>query len=291
MNALTLGTSAIRLHDGLYSLNDLHKAAGGAVKHQPTRFIRLDQTQELVAELDSPEMVNGPVRVIKGSVNPGTYVCRELVYAYAMWISPKFHLAVIRAFDAMHTGQTNENSTGIITPSEQQLLQELVARRSAGCKEQSRGRAEIWSRIHHKFRVASYRQLQRTQLADVVHYIAEMDLRNREHRYSLTDNEIAALVDQRVKEVLEGEVLDKVKHPTGKKFVITSSEAINLHYLFTHVKNIGGFINLVAPALKMLESPMIDRYRAIFNELNFGMQILSDLRERCKGENQNAMVV
>jgi hypothetical protein len=46
-NALTLGTSEIRQLDGLYSLNDFHRASGGDPKNKSANFIRLDQTQAL----------------------------------------------------------------------------------------------------------------------------------------------------------------------------------------------------------------------------------------------------
>lgn len=51
------------------------------------------QTQELINE----NVTTGiPVVTVEGR-NGGTFVCKELVYSYAMWISPKFHLQVIRA--------------------------------------------------------------------------------------------------------------------------------------------------------------------------------------------------
>ena len=40
----------------------------------------------------------------------GTYACEELVLSYAMWISPKFHLIVLRAFLAMHRNQPQQLS-------------------------------------------------------------------------------------------------------------------------------------------------------------------------------------
>lgn len=103
--------------EGRYSLNDLHKASGGDKKFQPANFLRLDTTKALVEEIDrssdlrngSSEMRNGgsglsnAVSVIQGGTNQGTYVVKELVYAYAMWISPAFTLKVIRTFDAAQT--------------------------------------------------------------------------------------------------------------------------------------------------------------------------------------------
>ena len=90
--------------EGRYCLNDLHKAAGEAEKDKPTNFFRLDSTAGLVTELlQCSDMSTAPFRVIRGGTNPGTYVCKELVYAYAMWISASFHLKVIRAYDTLAT--------------------------------------------------------------------------------------------------------------------------------------------------------------------------------------------
>lgn len=95
MTALIIGTSSIRQIDGLYSLNDLHKVSGGLSKHQPNNFIRIEQTQALIAELNSSNLRSLETREGR---NGGTYACKELVIAYAAWISPAFHLKVIRVF-------------------------------------------------------------------------------------------------------------------------------------------------------------------------------------------------
>lgn len=91
---------------GRYSLNDLHRAAGGEPRHQPSNFLRSDFATGLVAELTrSSDSMNAPVEAIRGGPGQGTYVCRELVLAYAAWISPAFHLTVFRTFDAYVHGQ------------------------------------------------------------------------------------------------------------------------------------------------------------------------------------------
>jgi hypothetical protein len=87
--------------DGRFCLNDLHKAAGGEDRHVPGYWLENRQTADLIAELETTGI---PV-VKKPGRAGGTYACKELVYAYAMWISPKFHLEVIRTFDAVATGQ------------------------------------------------------------------------------------------------------------------------------------------------------------------------------------------
>jgi len=100
--ALTVGETAIRQHDGLYSLNDLHQASGWDDKHRPTFFLRLETTQALIQEIQCAnqcaDMHSAAINTVNGGKHRGTYACKEVVIAYAAWISPAFQLKVIRVF-------------------------------------------------------------------------------------------------------------------------------------------------------------------------------------------------
>ncbi len=99
MNIVIADTTIRTDAQGRYCLNDLHRAAGAESRHQPANWLRMQQTQDLAAEIDRGGIPQ--IRGIESKQGLGTFVAKELVYAYAMWISPAFHLKVIRAYDAM----------------------------------------------------------------------------------------------------------------------------------------------------------------------------------------------
>ena len=126
---------------GRFSLNDLHQAAGGEEQHTPWRFTRSETFRGLVDVL-TPEMVSEPVAVVS-SGRPSTFVARELVYAYAMWISPAFHLQVIRTFDALATGRMGSaGSNAMIGQATGLPTAQLVALQVQGWKIVDRLKAE-----------------------------------------------------------------------------------------------------------------------------------------------------
>ncbi|MDR2224659.1 MAG: KilA-N domain-containing protein [Providencia sp.] len=106
MNQLVIdGVSVRQDFNGRFCLNDLHRTAGGENKHKPSYFLNNEQTKALINELlftggNPSSEENQPVIVINGGSERGSYACKELVYAYAMWISPAFSLKVIRTFDS-----------------------------------------------------------------------------------------------------------------------------------------------------------------------------------------------
>ena len=92
--------------EGRYSLNDLEKAAkaDGVNKDiRPNEWLSLQATGEIEGFLITENPGFKPIAAKPGRYG-GTYVTRELIYSYAMWISPAFHLHVIRTFDAVVIG-------------------------------------------------------------------------------------------------------------------------------------------------------------------------------------------
>lgn len=113
MTQLTILNMNIRQDaEGRYCLNDCHRASGAEKKDGPSYWAATKEAQKLIVSLEAEladKVPTGisvcPLCVINDGTNNGTYAVKELIYAYAMWISPAFHLQVIRAFDAMVSGR------------------------------------------------------------------------------------------------------------------------------------------------------------------------------------------
>ena len=180
---LVIGEFSIRQDDeGRYCLNDLHKASGGLKKHQVSNFLRVEQTKELIAEIDqAPDIVLGQntsssyMRSCVKSINGvGTFAAEDLVYSYAMWISAKFHLMVIRAYRS----QVMEWMIGgkqTISPEQCGILYNIVHTRAGDNKNTI---VQMWSRLKNHFKYsASYRELRAIHFEDAKHYLEVMDLK------------------------------------------------------------------------------------------------------------------
>ena len=173
MSNLTILNNSIRQSDNLYSLNDLHAASGNDPKHRPTYFIKNQQTQDLITEIERCENSNIALKVVKGGRDlglQGTYACEELMLAYAMWISPKFHLIVLRAFLNLHKKST-ALLPNTITPEQQQAIQSAVqqAHHRTGLHWQ-----EIYRQLKSAFKVAKYDQIPQSQFGNAMAFIVNL---------------------------------------------------------------------------------------------------------------------
>lgn len=242
--------SDIKIHmdaEGRYSLNDLHKASGKEDKHQPAFFMRRNETIELINEIfNSANMQNkNPVDSKKGRYG-GTYVCKELVYSYAMWISAAFALKVIRAYDALVTGNANEAlRIAKTTVSERTPLRDAV---NMLVGKKGLRYDDAYNMVHQRFGIDSIDELSLDQIPQAVEYI---------HRV-----------------VLDGEYIQREdKHAN----TLSAKELNSLVWLWDYANRTQAVFKALYPAMKMLESGFSGRCFDYGHEFSYTINAARDV--------------
>ena len=170
MNAqISVANVAIRQFDNLYSLNDLHKAAGGEKRHQPANWLRSQQAIDLIGYLKSEELES-----IQKKQGLGTFVSKELVVHYGMWISPAFSLKVIRAFlDTQEDVSGSPKLETQTTIDERRGLVDAVKLLVARCGIDY---SAAYRMVHQRFGVAHIDQIAAPLLPAAVAYVHSLML-------------------------------------------------------------------------------------------------------------------
>lgn len=159
--------SNISIHqteNGLFSLNDLHRASGGEDRHAPRRWLQNIQTNDLIKELEKDGKPS-----IQSKQRLGTFVCRELVIAYGMWISPKFALQVIQTFLAVSDGIKPAKTTADDRTGLRQAVAALVRRKGIDY-------SSAYSMIHQYFNVEAIEDIPAEKLPEAVAYVHALTL-------------------------------------------------------------------------------------------------------------------
>ena len=259
MSNLAILNTSIRSYENLFSLNDLHQASGNLTKHKPAFFLRIDMTKDLIAEIEK-ETPNA-LKVIRGTQG-GTYACEELMLAYAMWISPKFHLVVLRAFLNLHKKST-ALLPNTITPEQQQAIQSAVqqAHHITGLHRQ-----EIYRQLKSAFKVAKYDQIPQSQFGNAMAFITNLQpiaLPPAEERFTfdLTKEEISNITLLLFSHSQMNWLLGKLVKPLE---VIGSSYSPTVYGHHTEYKR---YYDKSLPLARKLIEPLKQAHKADFEHL------------------------
>ncbi|WP_100137162.1 KilA-N domain-containing protein [Snodgrassella alvi] len=234
MNTIVaISGTKIRNENGLYSLNDLHKASGALDKHAPRRWLQNKQTHDLIEQLE----IDG-IPSIQSKQGLGTFVCMELVIHYGMWISPEFSLKVIRTF--LDFEQANckrlSNDYHLINKEQTLQIQLAVEQRSQRTGESYQ---KIYAGLHAYLRIDSYKTM------PVEHYTAAL-------KYLESTPDAPVLFKSAV---TDRQVLPNI-NKDGRWLVIVRNNIV------THVKNISGYncVNMEAFDKLMMQTKQQAEY-------------------------------
>lgn len=223
MNAqISVANVAIRQFDNLYSLNDLHKAAGGENRHKPSLWANNNQTLDLISEIEK-----AGIPAIQKKQGLGTFVSKELVVHYGMWISPAFSLKVIRAFlDTQEDVSGSPKLETQTTIDERRGLVDAVKLLVSRCGIDY---SAAYRMVHQRFGVAHIDQIAAPLLPAAVAYVHSLTLHHG----------------------LDGEVLDRLPADLQmQETVIDDETIISIADLLLQLQYMRRFIIRYIPAFQ-----------------------------------------
>ena len=209
--------------EGRYCLNDLHKSAGGEQKHQPANWIRLQQTTDLIDFLISEESTC-EIAPIVTKQGVGTFSSKELVYAYAMWISAKFHIAVIRAYDQLQKPQYGLKSLAspFISEAEAARFQKSI---KAHCAYNGKKYSDCYTAVYDQYGITKYTHIPAGKLEEAARLIGMKLIQLKKQaipaeplKLEFTPEELEDLVAERIKSVA-GEIMPKHEEPVQQNSI------------------------------------------------------------------------
>lgn len=108
MGVLIIANNEVGINkDGMYCLNDLHRAAmaqGKATEsHKPSKFTRNADVSAFISALESEGQIC-PLKVVKGGKTPGTWATEIVAMKYAGWVDPSYEVQVYKAMQALKRG-------------------------------------------------------------------------------------------------------------------------------------------------------------------------------------------
>jgi hypothetical protein len=200
--------------EGRYCLNDLHKSAGKENKHRPSLWLKNQQTIDLITEIEK-----AGITAIQSKQQLGTFVAKELVYAYGMWISAAFSLKVIRAYDQLQKPQYGLKSLAspFISEAEAARFQKSI---KAHCAYNGKKYSDCYTTVYDQYGITKYTHIPAGKLEEAARLLGMKLIQLKKQaipaeplKLEFTPEELEDLVAERIKSVA-GEIMPKHEEPT-----------------------------------------------------------------------------
>lgn len=220
MSNLSILNREIRQKDGLFLLNDLHKASGGHENHRPSKFVRNAQTKDLINEITLSPNMGLPAETkalpLKNVRGVGTYACKQIVVSYAAWISPKIHLAVLNVFLAAQDSAPKQEAdiVAIEAPKINKEQRGHLFNVVAGMASKNGTTTHpVWLGLKKHFGYASYKDLTPEQYPEACQFLGVKPISGE---LMPTSN---AMPDEQAKAIMDNlHEVQKIFHPFSDQF-------------------------------------------------------------------------